>query len=168
MGKSLRSLLFSLLLLSGCGLEGAPTLRLTLPQEVVAQEGEAGRLSVVLEGRRVREVALRVVGLPSPPPPLRVGLASGRAQVELLLEAPPGTTRPGWWRRAGGSGGRPHSACGWRLGPLWRPSWKGWSTWGRPPGFYPKEPGLPWARSASAPRGAQACPLGADGTGWRD
>lgn len=40
-----------------------------------------------------REVLLRVEGLPAPPPLLRVDLTRGQAQVELLLEAPPGDHR---------------------------------------------------------------------------
>ncbi|WP_038043815.1 hypothetical protein [Thermus tengchongensis] len=88
-----------------------PTLRLTLPQgEVAAQEGEAARLPVALEARRVREVLLRVEGLPAPPPPLRVDLTRGQAQLELLLEAPPGNHRGLVVAEGGGLGGRPPSA----------------------------------------------------------
>lgn len=69
-------------------------MRLTLPQgEVAAQEGKAARLPVALEAQRVREVLLRVEGLPAPPPPFRVDLTQEQAQVELLLEAPPGDHR---------------------------------------------------------------------------
>lgn len=163
MGKSLRSLLFSLLLLSGCGLEGAPTLRLTLPQEVVAQEGEAGRLSVVLEGRRVREVALRVVGLPSPPPPLRVGLASGRAQVELLLEAPPGDHEA----RVVAEGGGLRREAPFRLRVEARPPLEafleGMVYVGQAPGLLPQGAGASLGQIRFCPTGCSGRPLGG---GW--
>ncbi len=79
------SLLFSLLLLTGCALE-APLLRLSLGQEEVrAREGETAILPVRVEARGLR-ARLFVEGLPPgmTPPPLEV---EGKRELSLAIPA---------------------------------------------------------------------------------
>ncbi|GAA5336129.1 hypothetical protein YIM73518_13630 [Thermus brockianus] len=79
------SLLFSLLLLTGCALE-APLLRLSLGQEKVrAREGETATLPARVEARGLR-ARLFVEGLPPgmTPPPLEV---EGKEELSLAIPA---------------------------------------------------------------------------------
>ncbi len=104
------SLLFSLLLLTGCALE-APLLRLSLGQEEVrAREGETAILPARVEARGLR-ARLFVEGLPPgmTPPPLEV---EGKEELSLAIPAREAGT---WEARVVAEGGGARREAPFRL-----------------------------------------------------